>query len=148
MPDGDGAIELASFDRSAAVVLRLVEAERAYYPSGEFQVEVRDAGFVGRRERLHVDEPAVRTFLEELRDLERTRSGSATLSAMDEEDFALEVAATDGWGHVAVCATMAGRRHRFQDRWVSSEVAAVFDVDPSLLPGWVEEFASLHRLLR
>jgi hypothetical protein len=74
-------------------------------------------------------------FLDELRNLDRVRSGQATLSAEDPRGFQLTIAASDRAGHLEVKGQIA------QDsREASSTLSFRFELEPSVLPRVLRNF--------
>ena len=74
-------------------------------------------------------------FVKELRDLEKSRQGRASLSAENSLDFKLVIASTDRSGHLEVSGNLA-----CSDREASASIAFRFDIDPSALPQVLRDF--------
>jgi hypothetical protein len=87
--------------------------------------------------------PALRSFVEQLREVERTRRGAASLTSMSPGELRLEIRATDSMGHVGAFGELG--------RWCRGTLPARFwsavsfgiPFDPSLLAGILEEFEIL-----
>jgi hypothetical protein len=78
----------------------------------------------------------IETFLDQLRECERTRRGEARLEAMSPEEFSMRIFNTDSSGHFAISYKINYLR-------VQTAVARMADehtLDPSLLPKLLRDF--------
>ena len=108
-------------------------------------VEVSAPGFRGRNGSAWVAGPAWERFLADLRQLERTRRGEASLTSMSPADLELRVCAVDRAGHILVEGHV-GDYLRAATRVREACVPFAISLDPSCLPAALAEFAALPGL--
>ncbi len=68
----------------------------------EFRIKVRLGDFHGTRDGVWFDDEELRRFTRALEELERTRSGSVTLSAMSDDEFRFTLRSIDRVGHFEI----------------------------------------------
>ncbi len=98
-------------------------------------VGVGGGDFQGVRAEVWLEPGEFEGFLQELRDLEKSRNGTAALSAEDPREFQVAIAAIDKSGHLEVSARLS---QAAQDANVSLECR--FGLDPSALARVLREF--------
>jgi len=98
-------------------------------------VGLRAGDFQALRAEVWVEPGEFEAFLQDLRNLEKSRKGKAALSAEDPREFQVAIATIDGSGHLEVAAKLsqAGRD-------ASASFECRFDLDPSTLPRVLHEF--------
>jgi hypothetical protein len=98
--------------------------------------------FAGRNDSVWIGRDDWAAFMEDLRELERTRRGKAHVRAVAPAELELTVSATDRAGHMAaegwVGREYAGRNGDFHDR-----VCFRIEIDPSTLPHIVRELEGI-----
>jgi hypothetical protein len=118
-------------------------------PALEFGVEAEAHGYRGGR-LAAIARDALRRFVAQMEMLERMRSGEATLSALSPEDFTLTVRVVDRAGHVVLTvrlrAGVQGILPSNEPLW--HEVVLGFSLDPTTLPGIVDDLHAMMAELR
>jgi hypothetical protein len=92
--------------------------------------------FRGARAEIWIEPGEFEGFLQELRDLERTRQGQATLGAGDPRDFTLTLGTTDRSGHLQV----NGCLRSFESPDGVAVMEFRFSLEPSKLSTVLREF--------
>jgi hypothetical protein len=105
-------------------------------------VTVSGPAFAGRNDTVWIGRDEWAGFLEDLRELDRTRRGEALVRAMSPEEFQLAVFAADRAGHLAA-EGWVGREYMARNGVVRDRVTASLEIDPSDLPALVRQFAAL-----
>jgi hypothetical protein len=98
-------------------------------------VGVGRGDFRGVLAEVSLEPGELEAFVKELRDLEKSRQGQASLSAENSLEFKLVIASTDRSGHLEVSGNLAR-----SDREASASIAFRFDIDPSALPQVLRDF--------
>jgi hypothetical protein len=131
--------EVAIASQSGSI--KLYRKDIALDGSVQLSVRLVGYGFSGRHPGVWVSLQDLRSFLADLRSLERSRRGEARLSSMSPDALSLHIRITDPAGHVRVDAAIS-RTHYGSDY----ELAAVrlgFAFDPSRLPTILTSFERL-----
>ncbi len=102
-------------------------------------VGVGEGDFEGSLAETWLEAGEFEAFLDDLRALERSRSGQATLSAEDPRTFQLTIATTDRAGHLEVKCQISTAS---QDEWTT--LSFRFLLDPSGLPRVLGDFELLN----
>lgn len=112
-------------------------------PHGSVQLAVRlvGYGFSGRHPNVWVSREDLRSFLADLRSLERSRRGEARLASMSPDELSLHIRITDPAGHVRIDAAI-WRIHYGSD-FEPAAVRLGFSFDPSRLPTILKSFERL-----
>lgn len=111
--------------------------------SMEVSVEVCSCGFSGRHSLVFFFDSDYSGFLEQLRELERTRRGKARIEAMSPEEFWLEILAVDRLGHIHAQGKLTQiTTRRPHQLW--SSLGFDIELDPTSLPKVVREFAEFR----
>ncbi|HEY9630621.1 MAG TPA: hypothetical protein V6C84_25270 [Coleofasciculaceae cyanobacterium] len=98
-----------------------------------FEIRVRSSGFAGQG-WMWVDLQSLRSFVDQLRELENQRQGEAELSSMSPSQFWLRIVSTDSLGHMALFGQLSRSEH---------ELKFGFSFDPSVLPSIVKDFQAI-----
>lgn len=107
----------------------------------QFEIKVQSFGFAGQGSAT-IDALNLRSFDEQLRELENKRQGKAELSSISSREFWLKICSIDGLGHMGVF----GRLHRFYFGVRHEHLLEFgFCFDPSLLPSIVKHFEAIAR---
>lgn len=85
--------------------------------------------FQGRYGELWFDVIILNLFLEKILSLERTRQGTASLSAMDENEFKCTIFSTDSLGQMAVTVTLRRYLYSSENKYPIS-LQGCFDIEP------------------
>jgi hypothetical protein len=100
--------------------------------------------FRGVHPRAWVAASALLKFIEDLEELDRTRSGEATLQSMSPGEFDLTIRTADALGHLLVTASVAHARYVGSKPIRIRDSAAIsFELDSSLLGDTVSSFRGL-----
>jgi hypothetical protein len=112
-------------------------------PDGSVQVSVRlvGYGFSGRHPNVWISREDFRSFLIDLRSLERSRRGEARLASMSPDELSLHLRITDPAGHVRVDAAIS--RIHYGSDFEPASVRLGFAFDPSRLPAILTSFERL-----
>jgi hypothetical protein len=132
-------------DGNDFIELKMAERTPAGLPSAgdvRFNARVQFSTFSAESD-VWVDAPALRSFVEQLREVERTRQGGAILVSMSPGELRLEIRATDSLGHVGAVGELGRWCRGTLDGRFWSSVAFGIPFDPSLLAGLLEEFELL-----
>ena len=127
------------------VTIEPVDRVPADLPSAgdvEFLVEVASEQFSGHG-FAWVAAPALTVFLAQLRELEETRQGEATIEGMSPEEFRLRIRSVDRRGHMAVGGLVTKRVHKGEGSPYRHAVEFGFEVDPTLLPRMLAGFQAI-----
>lgn len=89
--------------------------------------------FTGTNGTIWIGRHEWATFLEDVRELDRTRQGEAHLMAMSPAEFQLAIFATDRAGHLAA-EGWVGREYVGRNGALEDRVCFSIEVDPSTLP--------------
>lgn len=132
--DGNDFIELEMAERMPAGLQGAGDVH--------FNVRVRFASYSAESD-VWVEARGLRSFVEQLREVERTRQGGAVLVSMSPSELRLEIRATDSLGHVGAFGEV-GRwcRGTLPARFWSA-VAFGIPFDPGLLSSLLKEFEGM-----
>jgi hypothetical protein len=113
------------------------------YEGGDVLVaaRVRQRDFSGATLAWVVPE-AWKMFLEQLTELERTRSGEAMLQSIGPEELRLRIFALDRAGHIAVEGELTSYYALSDPKEIASLKFGVIEFDPTTLPLLVRELQS------
>ena len=98
--------------------------------------------FSGRNHTVWIGREAWHGFVEDLRELERTRRGDAAVLAMSPAEFQLTLFVTDRAGHLAA-EGWVGRQHAGRSAAAQDRVCFRIQLDPSTLVTLAHEFEAL-----
>jgi hypothetical protein len=138
-------------DETSSVEITLREVGARETPgSGDLRLDVAattaatvvGGPFSGRNNTVWVERDAWARFLEELRELERTRGGEVHLRAMSPAEFQLTILATDRAGHLAA-EGWVGRQYAGRTDAVHDRVCFRVEIDPGILLQLIHEFDAL-----
>jgi hypothetical protein len=104
----------------------------------ELSVEVSSGKFRGQA-FAWIDASTLSNFVTQLRELERTRIGSAELEGMSPGEFRLRIFSIDCRGHVVI----EGQLVHQPARSYRHAIEFGFEFDPTLLPKIVSDFAAM-----
>lgn len=105
-------------------------------------VQLHAHGFSGRYGNVGVFVVELHRFTLALEQLERQRTGAATLHSISPDAFVLTVTMADRAGHIRVTGSLR-RYKRVVDDFTALAVSVAFELDPSTLPAVVEQFQQL-----
>jgi hypothetical protein len=133
---------------NSVIDFEFVEAELVRYPSLAITIEVMSRGFSGRVYAVWFRLSDTEDFLRQLVALERSRQGEGRLRCMsDESEYAplrFRIFSTDKLGHMAIEAEVLKTAYiGYQTRLVANKVSVNFDIEPSSLPGILNDFRGL-----
>jgi hypothetical protein len=137
-------VKIESLDRKSFIVLRFEERGDDRLPSRRLAIESQLGDFSGHYDHVWVEQAQLERFVAEVKQLERTRRGSAALEAMSPEELLLRINVIDVTGRVAVTVQLrrqgyVGQKHqRFG-------VEGGFELEPSTLPALVRELSDLSK---
>ncbi|MBE9182755.1 hypothetical protein IQ268_29915 [Oculatella sp. LEGE 06141] len=122
--------------------LEMIATERIpdHFPTPgdtRFEISVQSFGFAGQA-WMWVDLQSLRSFVNQLQELEKQRQGEAELSSMSPGQFWLRIFSTDSLGHMALVGHLSGHLSRFKH-----ELKFGFSFDPSALPSIVKDFQAI-----
>jgi hypothetical protein len=109
-------------------------------------VEVFSKGFSGNTESVWFSEKDVKSFIEQIQELDKTRKGFAKLlnmsSGSDANALEFMIFSTDTLGHLAIQATL--QRLVYLSNFTGNlKVSVSFEIEPSLLPSIIRDFKKL-----
>jgi hypothetical protein len=127
-------------------VLHVGTEPREWPTAGDLMLSVRvsSAGFAGFSPNVWVDARSFKTFVEQLRELEARRQGTARLESMSPNEFWLEIRSIDRAGHMAALGRLQRWQFRSGDGGYYQAVEFEFEFCPSWLPRMVAEFRSMR----
>jgi hypothetical protein len=113
----------------------------------KFALSIASGGFSGQG-ATWIEADQFAAFLVQLRELEGSRTGSATVEGMPPEQFLLRLWAVDGLGHMAVAGRLTHHQFGGSRGPHLHAIEFGFEFDPTLLPSVVSEFRSMMTLDR
>jgi hypothetical protein len=132
---------IESETKSQRIRFSLLERATERLPSRKVQIEVVLDDFSGRSSAW-IDDHNFENFRLELRQVEATRNGEASVASMSPGDFQLSLKNTDRLGHFLVEVKISKHLTNPIQR---IQLTGGFPIDPSVLP---ETYASLDRFLK
>lgn len=108
----------------------------------ELSVEVASEQFCGHG-FAWVAAPALAVFLSQLRELESSRQGEATIEGLSPGEFRLRLWSVDRRGHMAVGGLVTKRVHKGEAGPYLHAVEFGFEFDPTLLPKVLAGFQAI-----
>ena len=129
-------------DGTASFEIALREMGPAGTPGeGDLGVNVaaRGGAFAGRNDAVWIGHDEWGGFLEDLRELDRTRRGEALVMAMSPNEFTLAVFAADRAGHL-VAGGWVGREYAARNGVLRDRACFSIELDPGAFAGLVREF--------
>jgi hypothetical protein len=127
------------------VTIEPVDRVPAHLPSAgdvELSVEVASEQFSGHG-FAWVAAPALAAFLAELRELEASPQGTATIEGLSPEEFRLCLWSDDCRGHLAVGGLVTTRVYKGEGGPYRHAVEFGFEFDPTLLPRVLAGFEAI-----
>ena len=113
---------------------------------GDLGLDVATTGitFAGRNDTVWIGRDDWARFLQDVRALERTRSGEARVGAMSPNEFELSIITVDRAGHIAA-EGWVGREYVTRTGVLHDRVHFAVDIDPTDLPRLVSDLAAIAR---
>jgi hypothetical protein len=105
-------------------------------------VTVSCSGFLGTNDEVWIHGKTFKSFLSDLRNLERGRPGDATMVSMSPRDFRLTIGSYDSVGHIAATGFM-GKVSYGSTGMIESSIEFSIDLDPTVLRDFCAEIESL-----
>jgi hypothetical protein len=106
--------------------------------AGDIQVKISVQSFGFSAQGLTwIDCLSLQNFVEQLRQLENKRHGSAELSSISPHEFWMKICSTDSLGHVAIFGRLSQSEQGLRYNHL---LEFGFSFDPSLLPSLVKNF--------
>jgi|SRR5678815_1842490 hypothetical protein len=134
--DGDSFLELDELQR--------IPAQSPGQPDVRVSVAFRCGEFTGVQPSIWLEYPELDGFVSELRKLNESLSGKATIAAMSPGEFELEVFALDALGHVGLAVALGRVKHLSKGAFVA-KTSGVLEIEASqlsLLLAWFEGLLS------
>ncbi|WP_425493874.1 WapI family immunity protein [Lysobacter gummosus] len=98
--------------------------------------------FCGAYDSIWLERPVLAKFVEDLRGLELTRAGEATLQSMSPGELTLKFRSRDNLGHIVVEVLLQRFQYSGPTYW-PVVVSGGFELDPTDLPRILKQFYEL-----
>jgi hypothetical protein len=138
--DGASSIELTPREVGAAGTP--AEGDLGINVAATAGVTAVGGPFAGRNDTVWIGRDDWASFLEDLRELDRTRHGEAHVIAMSPAEFQLTVFATDAAGHLAADGWV-GREYAARNEVAHDRVCFSVEIDPGVFPQLLRQFEGL-----
>ncbi|MBI1832005.1 MAG: hypothetical protein HYR84_11205 [Planctomycetes bacterium] len=132
-------------DGEHSVKIEVVDRAASHLPARgdvKFSVAVSSHGFTGQA-FAWVASTTLAAFMQELRELDRRRQGSASLEGMSPGEFHLCIWSIDRRGHLAIRGSIANQRREGESGPYRHSVEFNFEFDPTCLPKILAEFGEI-----
>lgn len=104
------------------------------------KVRAAGYGFTGTNPSVWFDRMAIERFVRELRGLDQTREGSATLETLSPGECELTIHNADRCGHIQLVATIVRSIYEFE-KYEYLRCRLNFEVNPTTFPQIIEDLA-------
>jgi hypothetical protein len=138
-------LTISSTTQRASVTISALEIPAAANQSINLLAAIADDGFTGADD-VWASESDLRKFVVQLRELERTRCGSATLKALDPAALELVIEPFDAAGHMQISASITAHRYGPRTRHYTVTTRTMFEIDAGLLMSLFVRFRELWQL--
>lgn len=133
---------IESNDRKFYLNIEYVDCEIERYPSVCVAITVQNGDFRGCNKDVWIELDLFKDFINNLKILEKTRSGSASINSMSPEEFQVTIGTYDLSGHMILSYKIAQYSHRMSKTNIISLTGA-FELDVSFFNTIISDFVRL-----
>lgn len=121
-------------NRLKKIAFSKVGSENCQYPSIQVDIEIKTNLLQGKFASIWFDEVSVDRFLSELKQLDETRNGEATLKSMSPDECVLIIRNIDALGHLGVILKISASKGYDYERQVNfHDLEIGYEIDPTSL---------------
>lgn len=140
-------VEIASDDRQSQATLQVLEVNVIQEPSLRLRVAYAGHDFRGASDQPWIWVADLGRFVDGLRAIEASGSGTAEIFSLSPGDFVLRIEATRAMRAPGVFVEVR-KRQFLRGAPVEQRVSGGFELDRSALPGMIKSFVELARAQR
>lgn len=134
-------MEIESNDGKSYLIIEYVDCEIERYPSVCVAITVQDRDFKGFNNDVWIELDLLKDFINNLKTLEKTRRGSASMNSMSPEEFQLKIETYDLSGHMILNYKISQYTHRMPTNIIS--LTGGFEMDVSFFLNIISDFTHL-----
>jgi hypothetical protein len=135
-------MRIESNDRKSYLNIEYVDSEIERYPSVCVVITVQDGDFRGYNKDVWIELDLLKNYIENLKILDKTRRGAASMNSMSPEEFQIKIETYDLSGHMILNYKISQYAHRMPNTNIISLTGA-FELDVSLFTNIISEFGHL-----
>jgi hypothetical protein len=133
-------MKIVSLNQQSVIYIEFVESDMERYPSVCVKVQVKDRGFSGYNKSIWIVLDDFNKFIEQLKELDQSRRGTAELHSMSPGELSITIAPVDRAGHLMLkyCLSRTTIDGPFHE-WISLSVTGRFDLDSTFFSNTVKQ---------
>lgn len=134
-------MQIESCDKKSNINIDYVDSELERYPSVCVSVSANDQGFGGFNKDVWFELDLLKEFIQNLKELDSSRKGSASIESMSPEEFQITIETYDLSGHMVLKYTISKYAHIPYLRLIS--LTGGFELDASMFSCLISDFIHL-----
>lgn len=135
-------MKIESNDRKSYISIEYADCEIERYPSVCVAITVQDGDFKGYNKDVWIELDLLKDFIDNLKILEKTRRGSASMNSMSPEEFQIKIETYDLSGHMILNYKISQYAHLMPKTNIIS-LTGGFELDVSFFINIISDFTHL-----